>query len=121
MASDVAFTDASREVPPLPSVSEWLDKPGEGSLSGPSEAGAADVPSEQEIAIEARHEQALQEDIDSQMAAAKDFATLLASAIAGSAEAALAAAAWLGPHRVAALLTWTCTPEAEPDVTETHE
>ena len=105
MASDVPLTDASRDVPPLPSVSEWLDQPGEGCLSEAAAGNA--MPIEPEIVLEPRHAQALQEDIDSQMAAARDFAALLASEIIGSAGESLRAAARLGSQRVVALLTWT--------------
>jgi hypothetical protein len=79
------------------------------------------MPIEPEIVLESRHTQALQEDIDSQMAAARDFAALLASEIIGSAGASLRAAARLGSQRVVALLTWTCTPSAEPGLRETDE
>ena len=62
-----------------------------------------------------------QEDIDSQVTAANEFAVYLAARIIESADASLDAAARLGAHRVADLLAWTCTPPAPLDFRETDE
>jgi hypothetical protein len=121
MASDVPATDAFKEVPLLLPAGEWFDRPGADNLSEPADASATDAPIDEEIVLEPRHMQALQEDIDQQVTAAEDFTALLAAKIIDSADASLDAAARLGSHRVVALLTWTCATPTESGLRETPE
>ncbi len=121
MSPDVPPKDASKEVPPLPLSGAWFGAPGDDGLSSVGTASETEMSLEQEVLLEPTHMQALEEDIARQMTAARDFTSLLAAEIVDSAVASLHAAARLGPHRVAALLTWDCTPAVEPVLTETHE
>jgi hypothetical protein len=114
MTPNVPFTDAFKEVPPLPPSSNWPDWPGDRSQA--PDVNETDTSTEQETVIEWGSMQALQEDIASQVAAANEFAVSLAARIVDSADVSLDAAARLGPNRVAELLTWSCSP---PEVRET--
>jgi hypothetical protein len=95
MAPDVLCTDASSEVPFLRPAAE-RQEPVDNGNPGPD--------TNDPVEMESSASQMLYEDVAAQIAAAREFTTLVAAQILDSAGEILDAAAHLGPQRVVMLL-----------------